>query len=141
MKRVPVFKLNIEQCVSTQKPAKALCRKCIHQVICKLNVVQPFSFFFVLYAILCLGFMFQKKKCMMTVIGQLQLFMLHTAKRGLLKSKGYCLWGCQNFIIHQFSYAFFSPSSKGKGMLLQKYSCFSFPKVFSNQLQPHTVQS
>ena len=112
----------MEQCGSTQKPAKALCRKCIHQVICKLNV----GFF--LFCALCntvFGVYVSEKKCMMTVIWQLQLFMLHTAKRKLFrgssKFKGYCLQGYQNFTIHQFSYAFPPPPRRKRD---------AFAKVF-----------
>ena len=104
-----VFKFNLEQCGSTQKPAKALCRKCIHQVICKLNV----GFF--LFCALCntvFGvYVSEKKNVWWLWYGSSSCLCCTLLKGNCLEGhqnlKGtYCLWGYQNFTIHQFNYAF-----------------------------------
>ena len=69
------------------------------------------SFFFVLYAILCLGFMFQKKNVWWLWYGSSSCLCCTLLKGNCLEGhqnlKGtYCLWGYQNFTIHQFNYAF-----------------------------------
>ena len=68
----------MEQCGSTQKPAKALCRKCIHQVICKLNVV------FFLFCALCntvFGvYVSEKKMCDDCDMAALAVYTAHCRK-------------------------------------------------------------
>ena len=120
-----VFKFNLEQCGPTQKPAKALCRKCIHQVICKLNVV------FFLFCALC-------NTVFGVYVSEKNVWWLWYGSSSCLCCtllKGNCLEGHQNLkgivygvikislSINSVTYAFFSPSPKKKGTLLQKYSC------------------